>query len=72
MATAGAPNIAPAGASSDPILAYVQNNANDVLKNNLTLKPYEMDATGAQATVQPASLREKLTQEFLNGIMNGL
>eukprot|EP00985_Skeletonema_marinoi_P018696 scaffold10496_cov71-Skeletonema_marinoi.AAC.1 len=72
MATAGAPNIAPAGTSSNPILDYVQNNNNDILGNNLTLRSLEIDATGAQTTVQPATLRDEFTQEFLNSIMNGL
>lgn len=72
MATAGAPNIAPAGTSSNPILDYVQNNDNDILGNNLTLRSLEVDATGAQTAVQPATLRDEFTQEFLNSIMNGL
>lgn len=67
MAAPG-PNPVPAGADN-AILLYSQDDANDVLGANLSLT--DMEFTGAGSTT-PANIRDQLTNEYQNSILNSL
>ena len=72
MAFAGAPHVAPAGASGSPILTFVQDSDNDLLGHNATtLALLEVDPANLQAS-QPGPICDGLNQEFHNGVFNGL
>ena len=67
MAAPG-PNIAPAGANQS-ILLYAQDEANDLLGDNISLTNLEYTGQGSTA---PANLRTNWTSEAHNGILNCL
>ena len=72
MSNAGAANVAPPGASSNPILTFVQDSGNDLLGHTVTTLPtLEVDPANPQAS-QPAPIREVLNNEFNAGVLNGI
>ena len=72
MSNAGAATVAPPGASSNPILTFVQDSGKDLLGHSMTtLTALEVDPANLQAS-QPAPIRDGLNDEFNAGVFNGI
>ncbi len=72
MSNAGAATVAPPGASSNPILTFVQDSGNDLLGHTITtLSTLEVDPANPQAS-QPAPICETLNNEFNASVFNGI